>query len=284
MLNILINFYLDKEQARKDVNVYALIYFLLGLFSFFVNLLQMVIFSNIGQTITQKIRYQTYGKMLRMPIPWFDNPKNNAGNLTSKLSADCKNVNGLITTFIAITLQNVTSLVAGIVIAFIFEWRTSLVALGLIPFMIIAGVVQMQFTTGFSDKSDAAYKESSQLIMESMMNIRTVSSFGYENVVFHKYEQKLKEPFELAIKKGNCSGLLFGFSQIVMFIIFALIFYIGTIFIRDNPGVTVNDVFTAIYAITFSAMTVGNNAHFLPDMASGKNAAASLFEILDSED
>ena len=96
--------------------------------------------------------------MLRMPIPWFDNPKHNAGNLSSKLSADCKNVNGLVTTFVAISIQNLTSLVAGIVIAFIFEWRTSLVALGLIPFMIIAGVIQMKFTTGFSDKSDAAYK------------------------------------------------------------------------------------------------------------------------------
>jgi hypothetical protein len=31
-------------------------------------------------------------------------------------------------------------------------------------------------------------------------------------------------------------------------------------------------------------MTAGNNAHFLPDMAAGKNAAASLFSILDSED
>jgi ATP-binding cassette, subfamily B (MDR/TAP), member 1 len=141
----------------------------------------------------------------------------------------------------------------------------------------------MEFQTGFSDKSDAAYKESSNLIMESMVNIRTVSSFGYENVIFNKYEQKLVEPFNLAVKKGNISGIMFGFSQIVMFLIFALIFYIGTIFIRD-AGVSVADFFTAIYAITFSAMTVGNNAHFLPDMASGKNSAASLFEILDSED
>jgi hypothetical protein len=62
-----------------------------------------------------------------------------------------------------------------------------------------------------------------------------------------------------------------------MFVTFALIFYIGTIFIRDNASVSVTDVFTAIYAITFSAMTAGNNAHFLPDVASGKNAAASLF-------
>jgi hypothetical protein len=49
----------------------------------------------------------------------------------------------------------------------------------------------MKLTTGFSDKSDAAYKESAQLIMESMMNIRTVSSFGYENVILNKYQQKL---------------------------------------------------------------------------------------------
>lgn len=93
-----------------------------------------------------------------MPIYWFDNPKHNAGSLTSRLSADCKNVNGLATTFIAISIQNVTTLIAGLVIAFIFEWRTSLVALGLIPFMIAAGAIQMMVTTGFSDKSDAAYK------------------------------------------------------------------------------------------------------------------------------
>lgn len=58
--------------------------------------------------------------MLRMPIPWFDITKNNAGNLTSRLSSDCKNVNGLVTTFVAISIQNVTSLAAGIVIAFIY--------------------------------------------------------------------------------------------------------------------------------------------------------------------
>lgn len=63
-----------------------------------------------------------------------------------------------------------------------------------------------------------------------------------------------------------------------MFIIFALIFFLGTVFIRDNPGkVSVEDVFTAIYAIVFGAMTVGNNSHFMPDIASGKEAAASLF-------
>ena len=68
-----------------------------------------------------------------------------------------------------------------------------------------------------------------------------------------------------------------------MYIVIALIFYLGTIFIRDN-NLSIADVFTAIYAIMFAGMTAGNNAHFMPDVATAKKAAANLFEILDAED
>lgn len=157
-------------------------------------------------------------------------------------------------------------------------------ALGLLPIMILAGAIQMSFNTGFSDKTDAAYKDSSSLIMEAMINIRTVSSFGYEGIVAQRYDEKMEEPYALAIKKGNASGFFFGISQLLMFIIIGLLFYLGAIFVRDNKGVTVTDMFTAVYAIMFAGMTAGNNSHFMPDMAASKNSAANLFEILDSQD
>jgi hypothetical protein len=62
-----------------------------------------------------------------------------------------------------------------------------------------------------------------------------------------------------------------------MFIIFGLLFYLGALFVRDNQGVTVTDMFTAVYAIMFAGMTAGNNAHFMPDTAACKNSAANLF-------
>jgi hypothetical protein len=61
-----------------------------------------------------------------------------------------------------------------------------------------------------------------------------------------------------------------------MFVVFALIFFFGTMFIRDN-GLSIADVFTAIYAIMFAGMTAGNNSHFLPDVAAGKKSAANIF-------
>jgi hypothetical protein len=69
----------------------------------------------------------------------------------------------------------------------------------------------------------------------------------------------------LAVKNGIVSGFFYGLAQFIMFIVIALIFYIGSLFVLNN-GVNVQNMFTAIFAIFFSAMTVGNNSHILPDM------------------
>ena len=123
-----------------------------------------------------------------MPIPWFDIPRNNAGALTARLSTDCQSVNTMTTTVGSIKIQNLSTMLSAIIIAFVFEWRTTLVALGLLPLLILSGLMQMKFSLGFSDKTDAAYKDSVNLITESMLNIRTVSSFGYESSVSKKYD------------------------------------------------------------------------------------------------
>lgn len=93
-----------------------------------------------------------------MPVPWFDIPRNNAGILTTRLSTDCTTINKVTTTIVGVFVQSFATLISGVVIALVFEWRTALVALGLLPLLILAGAAQMAMMTGFSDKSDAAYK------------------------------------------------------------------------------------------------------------------------------
>ena len=218
-----------------------------------------------------------------MPIAWFDKPKNASGSLSARLASDCHTVNSLITTFYSILVQSLTTLVAGIIIAFIYEWRTSLVAVGLLPIIVFSGMIHMAFTQGFSDKTDKAYKESSSLITEAMNYIRTVTSFGSEDIIERKYEVRLQGPMSFGVKKGIVSGLMYGFTQIAMFFIFGLVFYLGIVFMVRN-NLAVDNVFTAIYAVLFSGMTAGNNGHFMPDAAAAKHSAANIFEILDEKD
>jgi ATP-binding cassette subfamily B (MDR/TAP) protein 1 len=89
-----------------------------------------------------------------MPIYWFDRPENNTGILATRLSTDCQTINGMATTYIYIVIQSLTTLIAGVVLALIYEWRTALVALGAMPLVMLAGAVKSKFREGLMEKAD----------------------------------------------------------------------------------------------------------------------------------
>lgn len=88
--------------------------------------------------------------MLKMPIPWFDVPKNNPGELAVRLASDCKKVNSLTTTLIGFAIQNTVLLSTSLILGFIFQWKLTLISLGLIPFMLLASMLQMTQQMGFN--------------------------------------------------------------------------------------------------------------------------------------
>jgi ATP-binding cassette subfamily B (MDR/TAP) protein 1 len=67
-------------------------------------------------------------------------------------------VNGLTATFLSILVQNVATLSSGLIIALVFEWRTALFSMGMLPFMIVVGIISQKRKSGFSEKTDEIYK------------------------------------------------------------------------------------------------------------------------------
>lgn len=84
-------------------------------------------------------------------------------------------------------------------------------------------------------------------------------------------------------KSGIVSGFFYGLSQFIMFFILALIFYLGALFVQNN-GASLDDMFTAVFAIFFAALTIGNHSHMLPDVGECSMSAAHLFVLLDEKD
>jgi len=51
------------------------------------------------------------------------------------------------------------------------------------PLMLLAGFISMLFYGGFGDMSEKVYSSSASLISESIMNIKTVQAFLYEDII-----------------------------------------------------------------------------------------------------
>jgi len=53
---------------------------------------------------------------------------------------------------------NISTLVFGIILALVYEWRTALVALGLLPLIILSQAVQMAYSNGLVEDTDKSLK------------------------------------------------------------------------------------------------------------------------------
>lgn len=86
-----------------------------------------------------------------MPIAFFDQTENTPGALASRLATDAQIVNGLTSTVVGIQVANISSLITGLSVSFVYSWALTLVSLATIPIMMIGGQLQTKFVLGFSE-------------------------------------------------------------------------------------------------------------------------------------
>jgi len=270
----------DASDFRRRAGLFSLGFLLLGIASFLLNSVQLSLFSFVAENLSRKVRLEVFHKYLKMPIGWFDLPENAPGALCSKLAKDATLINSLTSSVIGVFTQAAGSFTSGMVFGFIACWQLTLIYLALSPFTIAAGKMESHFNQGFSAATDDAYRDSAAFVSEAVNNMRTVASFGKEGKLLDNYSRKLEKPLQEATKKGNMSGLMYGLAQGLNYGTFALVYYIGAIFIRDID-LSYKNMLQSVFAIMFASQGTGNSLHFAPDVGSSINAAINIFKIFD---
>jgi hypothetical protein len=72
------------------------------------------------------------------------------------------------------------------------------------------------------------------MIGDAINNFRTVQSFGYEELIIKKYQSFLDVGFKKSTVKNIKGGIAYGFSNLILYLILALLFYLGGVLIEAN--------------------------------------------------
>ena len=86
------------------------------------------------------------------------------------------------------------------------------------------------------------YEEASQVANDAVGSIRTVASFCAEEKVMVLYKTKCEGPIKTGIRQGLVSGIGFGVSFALLFMVYAASFYFGAKLVEDGKT-TFSDVF-----------------------------------------
>uniref|UniRef100_A0A7N0REW6 ABC transporter B family member 9 n=1 Tax=Kalanchoe fedtschenkoi TaxID=63787 RepID=A0A7N0REW6_KALFE len=280
--NVIKIFYQPPSLLRKDSKFWAVIFVVIGLISFVAAPLQNYFFGVAGGKLIQRIRSLCFKKIVHQEISWFDEPANSSGAVGARLSTDAAAIKSIVGDALALIVQNITTIIAGLVIAFTANWILALVILGASPIMILQGFLQTKFTKGFSKEAKVMYEEASQVASDAVGSIRTVASFCAEEKVMDLYMQKCKGPVDKGVRLGFASGFGFGFSNFALFCTNALCFYIGAVLINHGLA-TFPQIFKVFFALTISAIGVSSSLAMAPDRKKAKDSTASVFRILESK-
>ncbi|CAO2166045.1 unnamed protein product [Urochloa humidicola] len=242
--------------------------------------LEYFLFGMAGGKLIQRVRSLTFQSIVHQEVAWFDDPSNSSGALGARLYVDALNIRRLVGDNLAILVQCIVTLVAGFSIAFASDWKLTLIVVCVIPVVGSQNYIQVKFLKGFGEDAKVMYEDASQVVTEAIGSIRTVASFCVEKRVITSYTKKCEASMKQGIRSGMVGGLGFSFSNLMMYLMYAVCFYVGAWFVHEGKS-TFKDVFRVYFALIFTAFGVSQTSGMATDSTKAKESTISILAIID---
>ncbi|OWM80541.1 hypothetical protein CDL15_Pgr019821 [Punica granatum] len=264
------SFYKPPNELIEDSEVWALIFFGLGIITLVAYPVQGYFFGSAGGRIIQRIRYLTFQKVVQEEM---------SGAIGVRLSTNASILSSLVGDTLSLLIQNSVTIMASLMIAIIANWKLALILLASSPPLFLKDYVQAKYTEG---SAQTPTMRKPVVGNDAVVSIRTVASFCAENKMMDLYQKKCETPKKPGVRLGLTSVIGYRFSCLAMYCRNALCFYIGAILVKHGQA-TFGEVFEVFFSLTISALAISQSSAWFPDPNKAKDSATSIFKILDSK-
>lgn len=267
----------DINSVIVDTTNWALI---LGAIVMVLSFIQVVLALLAANRIGNRLRRKFFDSLLRQDCDFYDDRQ--AGALTQLVISDINLIQGGIGDKLATALQYMTNFVVGLIIGFIYGWRLTLLILACCPVLLLAGTVFGNASAEASSGGLGAYAEAGGVSTEVLSLIRTVTAFSGQEEEARRYEKKLDKAYKSSCKAAINSGIGLGLAMCVIFCMYGLAFWVGSILVR-NGDMSAGDVLLTFLAVTLGASNLGAAGPTFKSFGLARAAAPRVFEIIDRQ-
>lgn len=236
-----------------------------------------------AERINKRMRDMTFSALMRQEVAFFD--KRSVGSITSQLQDDVSFIFAFSGEPVRTLIVTLSSVVTGLTISMIYMWPFALLSIGVIPFMGFATVLEMKRFLGEDEGGDVVEDGNDSpggIIVETLLNIRTVSALTMEDQRFQDYQKALEKAEGDVVKDSVVSGSLSGLSIGIQQWVNALQFWWGGWLMFKYPDMfDFNDFLISMFALLFSLFALGAAAQGATDKTKAEAAAGRLFYLIN---
>ena len=270
----------DRAEMLHKVSIASILYVALSVGVFISVFADFWSFAHVGEEFTLRMRSDCFKHILSQDMGFFDQPDNAPAKLLMSLASWAAKMNVLAGQVIGVFVEFISSLIAGLTIAFVASAKLTGILIGTLPLLVASMIVMSRVVWSGKGGDDMSSRQAALVASEAVQNMRTVRALGAEVTTLELYEQYSSQRVNEESQKAWKSAFIFGTSMMVAFLPYALGFYVGGLYVHDG-SLTMKDMTQVLLGLILTSVGAGQALAFLPDIKAAKTAAHDIFMLLD---
>ncbi|KAF7519457.1 hypothetical protein PCG10_009987 [Penicillium crustosum] len=231
--------------------------------------------------VSASLRLEYMDSLFAQPLSKLDQVS--VGTVVNAITTSSNSIQQSISDKLAILFQSLALLIAAYIIAFKYSWALTLATSSALLFILIVCSLTLPAISKIQQNVDKADEKHSAIAAEVFGSIRTVISLGAETPLATRYRQWVQESRKRGMRMSVIMGLQLGLIFFAMYASYALAFWLGLRLFQQGHIPNINTVITVFFSVMIAVSVIGSIASPLVMIFKAASAAASFFEIIDSE-
>jgi ATP-binding cassette subfamily B protein len=254
----------------------------LFLLSAALGVVQTWLTSTVGNRVTGDLRVKLFDHLQSMELGFFTRTK--TGVIQSRLQNDVGGVSGVLTNTVTSILGNTVTVVASLVAMILIDWRLTIIAVVLMPFLILVQRRVGQVRARIAGETQESLSELTAITQEtlSVSGILLSKSFNRQRTESARYADENVNQVRLQVRRAMSGQGFFAVVQVIMASVPAIIYLVSGYLIGGGTD--------AITAGTIVAFTTVQARLLMPlmglmrvslDLQTSSALFARIFDYLD---
>ena len=205
--------------------------------------------STVGNSVTGDLRVRLFEHLQAMELGFFTRTK--TGVIQSRLQNDVGAVAGVLTNTVTSILGNAVTVIASLVAMIIIDWRLTLIAVVLMPFLVIVQRRVGQVRARIAGQTQESLSELTAITQEtlSVSGILLSKSFNRQRSESTRYQEENRNQVRLQVRRAMSGQGFFAVVQVIMASVPAIIYLVSGFFITGGV-----DTITAGTIVAFTTV------------------------------
>lgn len=238
--------------------------------------------STVGNRVTGDLRVKLFEHLQAMELGFFTRTR--TGVIQSRLQNDVGGVSGVLTNTVTSILGNAVTVIASLVAMILIDWRLTIIAVVLMPFLIIVQRRVGQVRARIAGETQESLSELTAITQEtlSVSGMLLSKAFNRQRAESQRYQDENRNQVKLQVRRAMSGQGFFAVVQVLMASVPAVIYLVAGYLVSGGAG--------AITAGTIVAFTTVQARLLQPlmglmrvalDLQTSAALFARIFEYLD---